>query len=95
MVKGFKVRCEDLFTITQINASLSNLPLEMDYEIIDLNPLDVNIFPKTERVKLAMYKDKLEGKKKDKIEQMYLDTIMPFFRQYVKHINKMEVIVYD
>lgn len=95
MVKGFKVTSKDLATSKQIQMALTKLPMDMEFKIIRVFPLVVDITPKTDRVKLAMYQDELTGKKGDAIKKQYLNVITPFFRQYVRNIKKMEVKVYD
>jgi len=95
MVKGYIIRSEDAATIRQIKIALTKLPAEMASFIENPKPLEVIITPATDKVKLAMYKDKLEGKNKLKITRQYLNVIIPFFRQHVRNIKKMEVVVYD
>lgn len=95
MVKGFLIKSSDLVTIRQIKLALVKLPKDMSYSITNKNPLEVIITPATDKVKFAMYKDKLTGAKGAAVKKQYLNIITPFFRQYVTNINKMEVIVYD
>ena len=95
MVKGYLIKSDDLYTIRQINIALLKLPKEMAYFISSKNPLEVQITPATDKVKLAMYKDKLTGSKGAAVKKQYLNVIVPFFRQYIRNIKKMEVIVYD
>jgi len=95
MVKGFIVKSSDLATMRGINIGLAKLPMEMTFKIINVNPLEVNITPATDKVKLAMYKDKLTGPKGAAVKKQYLNVIKPFFRQHIRDIKKMEVIVYD
>jgi len=95
MVKGFIIKSEDLFTIRQINIAVLRLPKEMAYFISSKNPLEIQITPATDKVKLAMYKDKLTGPKGDAVRKQYLNVVLPFFRQFVRDIKKMEVIIYD
>jgi len=95
MVKGFIVKSTDLATIRQIKIALIHLPVEMDHVISSNNPLEVIITPATDKVKLAMYKDKLTGPNGPAVKKQYLNVIKPFFRQHIRDIRKMEVIVYD
>lgn len=95
MVKGYKIKSKDLFTMRQINIALVKLPKEMQYSILNKNPLEVDITPAIDKVKLAMYKDELKGPKGKAVQKQYLNVIIPFFRQYVRDIKKMEVVVYD
>jgi hypothetical protein len=95
MVKGFIIKSTDLATMRQITIGLAKLPMAMSYFISSKNPLEVNITPATDKVKLAMYKDKLTGIKGKTTKEHYLNIMIPFFRQYVRDIRKMEVIVYD
>jgi len=95
MVKGFKVTSDDLFTVRQINIALLKLPKDMEFKILNKFPLEVDITPATDKVKLAMYKDKLTGVKGGPVKKQYLNVLVPFFRQYVRNIKKMEVVVYD
>lgn len=95
MVKGFIVTATDLATIRQIKIALVKLPKEMKYKIINSNPLEADITPATDKVKLAMYKDKLTGPNEDKIRKQYLNILIPFFRVHIRNIKRMEVRVYD
>ena len=95
MVQGFIIKSKDYFTIKQIKISLKNFPKEMKYTIFNIYPLKVNIVPDTDKLKLAMYKDKLKGKRAESIKKQYINILLPFFRIYVKNINKMEVLPYD
>ena len=95
MVKGFKIRSDDFLTIQQIRMGLRNLPNGMDFEILNDRPLEVEITPSNDKARVAMYNDKLDGKKGEATRQLYINIITPFFRQYVRNIKKMEVEVYD
>ena len=95
MVKGFKVTSNDLVTIIQIRLALAELPKDMAYKMININPLEAKITPSTDKVKLMMYKDKLTGLKGKAVQKQYLNIIIPFFRKFVRDIKKMEIMVYD
>jgi len=67
----------------------------MDYKINTNNPIDVNIFPISEKLKFAMYKDEIKGNRSNNIINSYKNILLPFLRKYVKKMNKIEVVVYD
>ena len=95
MVKGFIIKSSHLATMRGINIGLAKLPAEMSFKISSVNPLEVIITPSTDKVKLAMYKDKLTGPNGPAVKKQYLNVIKPCFRQHIRDIRQMEVIVYD
>lgn len=91
MVECFIITAGTLSQRIGLHKACVNLPEQMTFEVISYEPYIVKIIPIDLELITTMAKDDLHGKKGAATRQHYINTIKPFFRQYCRDIDKMEI----